>query len=159
METASSEKVNLSHHKIHTDILIDAPADLVWSVLTDTANYKDWAEFLVGIQGEIKDGSTITVDFQLDSSKEKLTTLEHTITVVDGAEFFWAEKGPGGIRDNHHFCVEPLEGGKTRFVQSDEILGGITFLMGGRLVKMYVEGYQAFNRGLKAEAERRAQSA
>ena len=159
METGSSEKVSFSHFKIHTHIVIDAPPDLVWLVLTDTANYKDWAVFLVGIKGEIKDGSTITVDFQLDSSKEKLTTLVHTISVVDGTEFFWAEKGPGGIRDNHHFCVEPLEGGKTRFVQSDEIMGGITILMGGRLAKMYVEGYQAFNRGLKAEAERRAQSA
>ncbi len=157
METGSSEKVSLSHYKIHTDIVIDAPPDVVWSALTDTPNYKDWAAFLVGIHGEIKDGSTITVDFQLDSSKEKLTTLDHTISVVQGTEFFWAEKGLGGIRDNHHFCVEPLEGGKTRFLQSDEIMGGITFLMGGRLAKMYVEGYQAFNRGLKAEAERRAQ--
>ncbi|WP_298854676.1 SRPBCC domain-containing protein [uncultured Ruegeria sp.] len=159
MESGSSEKVSLSHHKIHTDIVVDAPPDVVWSVLTDTASYKGWAAFLVGIHGEIKDGSTITVDFQLDSSKEKLTTLDHTITVVDGTEFYWAEKGPGGIRDNHHFRVEPLEGGKTRFVQSDEIMGGITFLMGGRLAKMYVDGYKAFNRGLKAEAERRVQSA
>ncbi len=159
METGSSEKVSFSHYKIHTDIVINAPPELVWSVLTDTTNYKGWAAFLVGIHGEIEDGSTITVDFQLDSSKEKLTTVDHTIAVLDGTEFFWAEKGPGGIRDNHHFRVEPLEEGKTRFVQSDEIIGGITFLMGGRLAKMYVEGYQAFNRGLKAEAERRAHSA
>lgn len=158
MENGSSEKVSFSHHKIHTDIVIDAPSEVVWSVLTDTANYGNWAAFLVGIKGEIKDDSKITVDFQLDPSKEKLTTLDHMITVVDGKEFYWAEKGPGGIRDNHHFRVEPLEDGTTRFVHSDEIMGGITFLMGGRLAKMYVDGYQAFNRGLKSEAERRAQS-
>ncbi|WP_170574074.1 SRPBCC domain-containing protein [Ruegeria atlantica] len=158
MENGTSEKVSFSHHRIHTDIVIDAPPDTVWSVLTDTANYGNWAAFLVGIKGEIMDGSKITVDFQLDPSKEKLTTLDHTITVVDGEQFYWAEKGPGGIRDNHHFHVEPLGEGKSRFVQSDEIIGGITFLMGGRLAKMYVDGYQAFNRGLKAEAERRAHS-
>lgn len=156
METGKSEKVSFSHHKIHTETLIDASPGVVWSVLTDTANYKDWAAFLVGIKGGISDGSKITVSFQLDQAKDKLTTLDHTITVVDGQEFFWAEKGPGGIRDNHHFRVEPAAGGKTRFVQSDEIMGGITFLMGRRLAKMYVTGYQAFNRGLKAEAERRA---
>lgn len=159
MENGSSEKVSFSHHRIHTDIVIDAPSEVVWSVLTDTANYGNWAAFLVGIKGEIKDGSKITVDFQLDASKKKLTTLDHTITVVDETQFYWAEKGPGGIRDNHHFRVEPLEDGTTRFVQSDEIMGGITFLMGGRLAKMYVDGYTAFNRGLKAEAERRAQLA
>ncbi|WP_170387960.1 SRPBCC domain-containing protein [Ruegeria atlantica] len=158
MENGISEKVSFSHHRIHTDIVIDAPPDTVWSVLTDTANYGNWAAFLVGIKGEIMDGSKVTVDFQLDPSKEKLTTLDHTIKVVDGEQFYWAEKGPGGIRDNHHFRVEPLGEGTSRFVQSDEIIGGITFLMGGRLAKMYVDGYQAFNRGLKAEAERRAHS-
>ncbi len=156
MDIARADKLSLSHHTIHTEILIDTSPEAVWSVLTDTANYKDWAAFLVGIKGRISEGSKITVSFQLDPAKDKLTTLDHTITVVDGQEFYWAEKGPGGIRDNHHFRVEPMEDGKTRFVQSDEIMGGITFLMGGRLAKMYLEGYQAFNRGLKAEAERRA---
>ena len=156
MENGTREKVSFSHHKIHTDIVIDAPPELVWSVLTDTASYENWAAFLVNIDGEIEGGSKITVSFQLDLAKDKLTTVDHTITVVDGQEFFWAEKGPGGIRDNHHFKVQAIKDGKTRFVQSDEIMGGITFLMGGRLAKLYLDGYQAFNRGLKAEAERRA---
>ncbi|MEX0316966.1 MAG: SRPBCC family protein [Ruegeria sp.] len=158
MEAARSEKVSLAHHKIYTEILIDASPDVVWSVLTDTGSYGDWAAFLVDIKGEIRDGTQITTVFQVDPAKEKLTTIDHRITVVDGETFFWAEKGPGGIRDNHHFRVEPAAEGKTRFIQSDEIMGGITWLMGGRLAKMYEDGYQAFNRGLKAEAERRARA-
>lgn len=156
METGTREKVSLSHHKIYTDIEIDASPEIVWSVLTDTVKYGNWAAFLVGIKGEITDGAKITVSFQLDPAKEKLTILDHTITVVEGQEFSWAEKGPGGIRDNHHFRLEAADTGKTRFIQSDEIMGGITFLMGSRLAKMYLDGYQAFNRGLKVEAERRA---
>ena len=113
MENGSSEKVSFSHHKIHTDIVIDAPPETVWSALTDTENYANWAAFLVGIKGEIRDGSKITVGFQLNPSKKKLTTLDHTITVVEGEEFYWAEKGPGGIRDNHHFRVESFADGKT----------------------------------------------
>lgn len=156
METASAEKVSLTHHKIHTEIVIDASPQTVWDVLTDTGNYSDWAAFMVDIKGKISDGAQITVVFQINPAKEKLTTIDHTIKVVDGETFYWAEKGPGGIRDNHHFRVEPSGEGKTLFVQSDEIMGGLTLLMGGRLAKMYKEGYQAFNRGLKAEAERRA---
>lgn len=156
MDVAKSEKLSLSHHKIHTEILIDAPADVVWATLTDTRAYGDWAAFLVGIEGEISDASRITLAFQSDPAKEKLTTIDHTITVIEGEKFFWAEKGPGGIRDNHHFKVEPTTDRKTRFIQSDEIMGGLTFLLGGRFARMYVAGYQAFNRSLKAEAERRA---
>lgn len=156
METGNTEKVSFSHHKIYTDITIDAAPEIVWDVLTDTANYGSWAAFLVDIDGQITDGATVTAAFQTDPKKHKLTRIDHKISVIDGKEFFWAEKGPGGIRDNHHFKVETAEDGKTRFVQSDEIMGGMTILMGGRLAKMYLDGYQAFNRGLKAEAERRS---
>ena len=156
METGRTEKAGFSHHTIHTDIIIDAAPDIVWAVLTDTASYGDWATFLVAIEGQITDGATITAVFRTDPAKDKLTRIDHTITVIDGQEFHWAEKGPGGIRDNHHFMVEAAEDGKTRFIQSDEIMGGMTLLMGGRLAKMYLAGYQAFNRGLKEEAERRA---
>lgn len=156
METATTEKVSLTHHKIYTDITIDAPLADVWAVLTDTARYRDWAAFLVEVEGQISDGATITTVFQTDPSREKLTRIDHRITVVDGQSFYWAEKGPGGIRDNHHFKLEPAADGNTRFIQSDEIIGGLTWLMGGRLVKMYLDGYKAFNRALKAEVERRA---
>ncbi len=154
-ENIKVEKLSASHRTIYTDIIIDATPQQVWSVLTDTASYKEWAAFLVAIQGEIKDGEKITAVFQTNPKKEKRTTIEHTISVIDGKEFYWAEKGPGGIRDNHHFRVEPTKDGKTRFVQSDEIMKGITWLMGGNLSKMYAEGYTAFNRKLKAEVEQR----
>lgn len=155
MESGNIEKVGLSHYKIYTDIEIKASPGVVWSVLTDTQKYGDWAAFLVQIKGEIVDGARITASFQTNPKKEKLTSIDHTIT-VSGLEFYWAEKGPGGIRDNHHFRAEPAEDGKSRFIQSDELMGGVTWLMGRRLSKMYLEGYQAFNRGLKSEAERRA---
>ncbi len=154
-ENVKVEKLSASHRTIYTDIVIDATPEQVWSVLTDTASYKNWATFLVDIKGEIKDGEKITAIFQTNPKKEKLNTIAHTISVEDGKEFYWAEKGPGGIRDNHHFRVEPTGDGKTRFVQSDEIMKGVTWLMGGNLSKMYAEGYQAFNRKLKAEVEQR----
>lgn len=155
METATTDKVRHSHHIIHTDIIIDTSPDVVWAVLTDTDSYDNWAAFLVGIEGEILDGAKIKTVFQINPAKDKLTRIDHTISVKDGQEFYWAEKGLGGIHDNHHFKVEPTSNGKTKFIQSDEIFGGLTWLMGGRLAKMYKNGYQAFNRGLKIESERR----
>ncbi len=154
-ENIKVEKVRASHRKIYTDIIIDASPEKVWSVIIDTKSYKDWATFLVNIKGSIKEDEKITVTFKLDDKKDKLTTIDHTISVHDSNEFFWAEKGPGGIRDNHHFKVESAENGKSKFIQSDEIIGGVTWLMGGRLSKMYARGYKAFNRSLKTEVEKR----
>ncbi len=155
IENVRTEKISGSHRKIYTDIVIHAEPEKVWSVLTDTKSYPSWAVFLVDIQGEIQDGQKITAVFKTDPKKEKLTTIEHTISVTEGEEFFWAEKGPGGIKDNHHFKVVPIGDGKSLFIQSDEIMKGMTWLLGGNLSKMYADGYQAFNRHLKAEVERR----
>lgn len=154
-ETIKLTKLRASHRVIYTDIVINATPEQVWSVLIDTPSYKKWAAFLVDIQGEIKDGAKITAVFQTNPKKKKLNTIQHTITVQQVREFYWAEKGPGGIKDNHHFKVERLDNGKTQFIQSDEIMKGITWLVGTSLSKMYANGYQAFNRSLKAEVERR----
>lgn len=154
-ESIKIEKLKASHRTIYTDIEINATPEQVWSVLTDTKSYKNWAAFLVEIKGEIKDGNSITVVFQINPKKNKQTTIDHIISVTEGKEFFWAEKGPGGITDNHHFRVESTNDGKTRFIQSDELKDGITWLMGGNLSKMYGKGYQSFNHNLKAEVEQR----
>lgn len=154
-EIGTIEKVNSSHRKIYTDIIIEAPANHVWEVLKDTSSYKDWAAFMVHIDGELKNGNTITAKFQLNPKKEKYNTIEHTIQVTEGKSFYWAEKGPMGICDNHHFTIEPIDQITSKFIQTDEINKGATWLLGGYLSKVYKKGYQAFNRQLKKEAERR----
>ena len=73
------KKVKLSHRKIYTDILIDAPANHVWEVLKDTKSYKKWAAFLVEIEGELINGDEIQAKFQLDPQKEKYNSIKHII--------------------------------------------------------------------------------
>jgi hypothetical protein len=60
-----------------------------------------------------------------------------------------------GICDNHHFKIEKINDTTSRFIQSDELTKGMTWLLGGYLSKVYVKGYQAFNTALKKEVERR----
>lgn len=151
--TGNIEKVKLGHHKIYSDIVINTSAEKVWQVLSNTSNYKNWAAFLVDIEGEIKDGGKITAKFQLDPNKANFNSIDHTIQVTEGVEFYWAEKGPMGITDNHHFKVEPINDNSCKFIQTDELTKGATWLLGGYLAKTYLKGYQAFNLALKNEAE------
>ncbi len=155
METTYRKKLGFSRFQIHTDIVINATTDQVWDVLTDTATYADWAAFMVDLQGPIKDGATITAGFQLNPDKDKTVTIDHKIHVIEGVSFHWQEPGPGGICDNHHFRVERTGNGNTRFVQHDELSGGLTWLAGGYLSKLYLRGYQAFNHSLRDEVNRR----
>jgi hypothetical protein len=154
-ETIRVEKVKSSHRRIYTDVIIDAPAEQVWEVLKDTKSYKNWAVFLVDVEGELKDGNKIVAKFQLDPSKDKFNSIEHTIQVEEGKGFYWAEKGPMGIWDNHHFKIEKINSETSRFIQSDDLTKGAVWLLGGYLSKIYAKGYQAFNIALKKEAERK----
>ena len=154
-ETNIIEKVKSSHRKIYTEIIINASSEKVWGVLKDTSSYKNWAVFLTNIDGTLKDGNKITAQFQLNPSKNKFNTIEHTIQVEKGKGFYWAEKGPMGICDNHHFKIEPIDSNTSRFIQSDELTKGATWALGGYLSKIYAKGYQAFNQSLKQEVERK----
>lgn len=149
------EKVKASYRKIYTDIIINASTEDVWKVLKNTSEYKNWAAFLVDIQGELKDGNKITAKFQLDPAKEKYNSIDHTIKVTDGEGFFWAEKGPMGICDNHHFMIQKIDDHTSRFIQTDELTKGATWLLGGYLSKVYAKGYVAFNTALKQEVEKK----
>ncbi len=157
-EVIKIEKIKSSYRKIYTDIVINAPAREVWNVLKDTSSYKEWAAFMVALEGDLKDGNKITAKFQLDPEKSKFNSIEHTISVDEGKEFYWAEKGPMGICDNHHFIVRAIDQNTSRFIQSDELTKGATWLLGGYLSKVYAKGYQAFNRCLKKEVEKRVSS-
>ncbi|MCT4666252.1 MAG: hypothetical protein N4A45_13595 [Flavobacteriales bacterium] len=151
------EKVKSSHRKIYSDIIIDQPAEKVWEIISDFKSYKDWAVFMVDIQGACIHQSEITVKFQLDPTKDKTNTISHLIHVEQKKEFYWAEKGPMGICDNHHFIIEEIDEKSARFIQKDELTKGATWLLGGYLSKIYLKGYRAFNKSLKKEVERRFQ--
>ena len=38
-------------HQLHTEIEIEAPADIVWDILTDLDHYEDWNPFIVSSAG------------------------------------------------------------------------------------------------------------
>ena len=45
----------------HVSRRIDAPADRVWGLLTDSSSYRDWNRAVVSLEGTIALGNTISV--------------------------------------------------------------------------------------------------
>ena len=148
-------KVKLSHHKVYTDIIIDADPEQVWEVLMDFESYSKWAVFFKGMKGEIQDSGKVIALFQMNPKKSKVQEIEHTITYKEGKMFGWSEHVILGIKDHHRFIVEEANDGKTRFIQSDEFTKGGTWLLGGYISKLLSRRYPEFNRSLKSEVERR----
>lgn len=154
-EKSEIKKIKASHRTIYTDIIIDAKPEQVWEVLTDFQSYVHWAVFFKGLTGEIKDQGKVVATFQMKAEKDKIGHVDHTIFYEEGKLFGWSEKAVMGIKDNHKFIVENFSANKTRFIQSDELKKGGTWLAGGYVGKLLAEKYAEFNRSLKAEVERR----
>lgn len=154
VEKVGFERLRPNHWISHTEITIDASPEQVWEVLMDTASYANWAELLIKVDGKIEDQGRVDVLFRL--GKEGKPTLYHNdLHVIEGTEFYWTDLRAMGIKDRHCFRVEPAEGGKTRFIQSDQALGGMAWLLGRVFVNVQIKNYPLFNQSLKAEVERR----
>lgn len=154
IEKVGYQKLRMSHWVSHTEIIIDASPKQVWEVLTDTESYGQWNEIILKMDGKIEDKGKVDVLFKA-GPKAKPQLFHNDLFVEQGVEFYWSQVQTMGIKDRHCFRVEATNGGKTKFIQSDQALGGLSWLIGKMAVNIQLTVYPMFNRSLKAEVERR----
>jgi uncharacterized protein YndB with AHSA1/START domain len=109
------------HSSIHSEILIEAPADQVWRVLRDFDSMPEWSSGLQKITGDIRNGGQVQAFFLFQG---KVTPSDHVLYYEEGIRFGWSEPLVGfgfpRANDHHMFTVEALSPSLTRFTQTDE---------------------------------------
>ena len=136
----------------HT-IEIDAEPDVVWRQLADTGSYGDWNPFVRRLDGELTEGSRLEVEITPPEGRA-MTFKPKVLAAEPGRELRWlGHLLVKGLFDGEHsFEIEPLDGGRTRFTQSERFSGLLVRPLGGGLGKTE-RGFEAMNRALKARAE------
>ncbi|MCH7718196.1 MAG: SRPBCC domain-containing protein [Chloroflexi bacterium] len=140
--------------ELRTEIEIDAPADRVWRLLTEFDAYPDWNPFLRRASGEVKEGARLEVYMQ-PSGGRGMTFRPTVIRAEPNREFRWlGHLGVSGLFDGEHsFTIEPLEGNRVRFVQSERFTGVLVPLMMLMIEKDTKRGFEEMNQALKERAE------
>lgn len=146
--------VTISHR-----IGVQAPADVIWSVIADLSGWSAWNPTYPQAAGDIRIGGALRLTLTLPGQAP--TTIAPT--VIDWTpddQLHWKTTLLGGmIRSIHFIEIEALaEAGC--IVSNGEIVGG---LMGRSLARrsgrtMY-RGFVAMNEALKIQAEARFQAA
>ena len=139
-----------------TSIEVDAPVEQVWSVVTDTAAYPEWNPFIRSIEGDLVPGSRLEV--RLHPPGGRAVTMRPVVTRVErNRELCWLGRllVRGVFDGEHRFQVEPLEGNRSRFLQTETFHGLLVPLTGGILAKTE-RGFEAMNAALKSRAEARS---
>ena len=136
----------------HT-IDIQAPADRVWAVLTDTAAYPTWNPFMTRLEGDLVVGARLAVTVVPPGGKPN--NFSPTVTEVEpGRRLAWLGRllATWIFAGAHSFEVRPLGPGATRFTQSERFSGLLVPLLRSTL-RSTEAGFAAMNTALAERAE------
>lgn len=135
---------------LHTEIIINATPEKVWSVFTNFKEFPNWNPFVKSLTGEVKVGNKIKVD---------LPGMAFTPTVLafeKSKEFRWlGHLLFKGLFDGEH-CFQLIDNGNntTTFIQSENFNGILVGLFSKKLDTETKAGFAAMNLKLKELCER-----
>jgi hypothetical protein len=140
---------------LQSEIEIDAPPAAVWAVLSDLDAYGEWNPFIRRIGGDLREGATL--DVRIEPPGGRGMTFAPTVLVArPERELRWIGRllVPGIFDGEHSFELEPIDGGRTRFVQSERFSGILVRVLGSMLGKTEL-GFEQMNAALKERVEAR----
>lgn len=139
---------------IETQIQIQAPASVVWDILTDFGAYPSWSPTIKEFSGEPRAGFRSKVLLtQPGGSRIRMNPL--FLRISEPSELRWKGKlFVGGLFDGeHYFRLEPLSSGETLFIQGEHFSGLLVIFLQKMIHGNSKAGFELFNKALKARAE------
>jgi hypothetical protein len=141
--------------ELRTEIDIDAPAEVVWRILTDFPAYEQWNPFIREVVGVPAAGERLTI--RLDSGSREMTFRPRILEADPPRALRWIGRlGARGVFDGEHiFEITAQPDGGVRFVQRENFSGLLTPVLLGMMLNSTRHGFEAMNEALKARAESR----
>lgn len=139
--------------RIQTKLEIDAPAEIVWKLLTDFEAMSSWNPFITSISGDLTPGAKLSL--QVSPPGKPAMRFRPTILAIrPERELRWRGKLLiAGIFDGeHYFLLEPVGERRTRLVHGENFSGVLVGPLNGMLAATQ-EGFDAMNAALKGLAE------
>lgn len=140
---------------VHTEIGIGAPAEAVWEVVSDLNGWESWNQ-IVSVSGKLAIGETLHVVISPPGGKA-VSLTPTVVQLEEGREFRWRTRTFGGLfKAEHGFRITAEDKGRCRFEQFEMFKGFLAGAFLARQGKAIETGFNAMNRLLKREAEKRA---
>lgn len=133
---------------------IDAPRDLVWSVLTDFPAYAAWNRFTTSVACSGELGSSVEMQVCFPGGKP-MRQVEVLNVFEAPCRLAWGMKmGAATILvANRYQVLDDLGGGRTRYTTTDYLSGLLAPLVRLLYAEPMRAGFQLAADGLKARAE------
>ncbi len=132
---------------VRAEIVINASADEVWSVITNPAAYGEWNPIFVQYEGTFAAGNTLTLQMKMGESPTPVEVL-----VKDFVPNEWMHQGGGYpviLTYDHNWYLEPAPEG-TKVTQYEYYTGLYVLFWDPTPARLL---YEAGNKNLKARLE------
>lgn len=133
----------------HVSRRIDAPADRVWGLLTDSSSYRDWNSAVVSIEGTIALGNTISLVSIVNPTR--VFTLKIT-DVARPNRLVWSDGMPLGLFKGERTYRLDEQDGATEFSMTEQFSGLLSGLI-TRAIPDLTDSFNLFADSLKSAAE------
>jgi hypothetical protein len=141
----------MRNSRVHFEASVDinAPADRIWSILTDAPAYPTWDSGVTQVEGRIADGETVTVQSEVAAGR----AFPVKVAMRPPNEMTWTGGMPLGLFTGvRTFRLARGEDGSTRVTMREEYSGPLAGLM-SRSIPDLQPSFDRFVQGLKARAE------
>ncbi|WP_378732797.1 SRPBCC family protein [Nocardia brasiliensis] len=140
---------------IDATVEIDAPAELVWQVITDFPRYGEWNPFVSECRSSLVPGEPIDMLVHLGPRprRQREWIRSHT----PGRELSYAMKPVplGALHSLRSHTVTPLGDGRARYESHFELAGWLGPVVVALLGKRLQRGFASMTAGIKEQAESR----
>jgi hypothetical protein len=139
--------------EIHTTVVIDTPAFVVWNIIADFPKYPEWNPFILKISGELKINSKLEMEIKL--ANEKIVHDEFVVLDAETErEIAWGGKNGGNLFGvEHRLAIQPLAYSRVTFLQTVRFGGDIVSLVARNLQPLLGKQLESMNVALKQRAE------
>ena len=144
--------------EVSTEIIIAAPADEVWDILTNINDWEDWSPIINQSSGNVSLGSTLTITMMSDEEGIDGPKYSPTITILDQPHTFrWRATMMAGfvMTNDKAFELKETSTG-THVVHKEYFKGMFVPLFWSNVEKNVPAMLNSMNEALKAKAENRA---
>ncbi|MGH8447444.1 MAG: SRPBCC domain-containing protein [Solimonas sp.] len=138
---------------IDKTVEINAPADVVWDVITDLAKYPEWNPFCVECVSTMKPGDPIDMKVKLMAKPQ--AQREWVKEFVPGKRFAYSMKPvPGGTLSSFRsHDVEAVDATRSRYHSHFHLQGWLKFVVLGLFRSKLEAGFAGMTAGIKRRAE------
>jgi hypothetical protein len=137
-------------------IIIEAPAQLVWQVLTTLERYGEWNRYSSEAHGTLAAGGEVEIVARLGNSTQRVNN--RVLEIIPEQKLCWVSMNwyQFLVRGTRCRMLQPQQNGTTLFLEREIMEGPFARLVVGLMRPQLAAGLQAECESLKAEAERLA---